>query len=122
MAGRSRRSFWRTLKDSLDQAGRLVDTDPEARRSREQEIVDRMADEVSAAGFGAAGILVAEGGKPLSFIAAQGLHFFTPHLGLVLGEHRVSNVACLLESRDNLERFASRLEKLDDRRGDDPRH
>lgn len=99
-----------------------MDTDPEARQEKERQIIDNVAQEVSAAGFGAVGILMAEGGKPLSFIAAQGLHFFTPHLGLLLGDHRVSNAACLLENRDNLERLASRLEALDDRRGEDPRH
>jgi hypothetical protein len=78
--------------------------------------VDGLAREVSRAGFGAVGIFLAEGLKPLSFITAQGLHFLTPHLGLLLGSQRVSNVACLLEDRANLERLAQRLEELEEER------
>jgi len=68
-------------------------------------------------GLESVGIFLAEGFRPLSRLAGQGLHFLTPHLGLVFGDRRVSNLACLLEDPNNLERIASRLEELEERRG-----
>ncbi len=114
--GKDRPALWRLFRERLDAAGWLVDAPEAQRKEKEADIVDGLAQEVSRTGFGTVGIFLAEGLKPLSFITAQGLHFLTPHLGLLLGSRRVSNVACLLEDRANLERLARRLEELEEER------
>lgn len=67
--------------------------------------------------FEVPGILLAESIKPVAWMLAQTVHFFTPHLDIASYMHpalRESNVAALagfLEDRDRLERFIQELER-----------
>jgi len=110
--------FWSELRDILDGAGSLVEAGERERKEKAAGAVDRLAGSISARGFEAVGIFLAEGAKPLWRLVSQGLHFFTPHLGLAFGDRRVSNLSCLLEDPANLERLATRLEELEERRGE----
>ena len=109
----NRGGLWGFIRARLDQAGSLLEAEESDRRDKEDVIIDSLAAEVHRRGFGSAGVFIAETAKPLSFLVSQGLHFVTPHVGLVLNERRFSNVACVVEDRTNLERFASRLEALE---------
>ncbi len=112
-----RRGLWRTLLSELDEAGPLLEVDDKERRKRERGIVDALARETSRAGLGSAGIFLAEGAKPLSGLVSNVMHLFSPTVGFLLGERRFSNFAFLVEDRSNLERFASQVERLDEKRG-----
>ncbi len=115
--GGRRRGFWRVLLAKLDEGEPLLACGDEKRRAREHDIVDALAREASLAGFGAAGMFLAETAKPLSRLGSQILHLFTPSVGLLVGERRLANLACLLEDRSNLERFILAVERQDEQRG-----
>lgn len=117
---KKRRGLWRFLLAKLDEGGPLLATDDEERRARERDIVDTLARETSRTGLGAAGIFVAETAKPLSRLGSHVLHLLSPSVGLLLGEQRLSNLACLLEDRSNLERFIQAVEGHDEKRGFHP--
>ncbi len=114
---RGARGFWKLLWSRLGEGGSLAETEAGPRLEREREMTDALAAELSRSGLEAAGIFVAETTKPLSGLAAHMLRLLTPAAGPVLGARRMSNLACLLEDRDNLERFIQKLEALEERRG-----
>lgn len=116
MTRRTGKGFWRTLWSKLGEGESIADAPESQRRDRENDVVDSLARDLSRAGFGSAGIFVAESAKPVAWLAGQALHFFAPSLGLLLGTTRMSNLACVLEDRENLERFARKLEELEDAR------
>jgi hypothetical protein len=120
-SGKRRRSFWGVLWSELNAAGRLIDSEEGERRERERALVDVLAQEASRTGFGSAAMLIAESARPLSRLGSHALHFLTPSAGFLLGEQRLRNLACLLEDRGNLERFADKVEELEERRGDPAR-
>jgi len=78
---------------------------------RRQELLDDAVGVVKRFGLITPAIFFGEMNKPLSFIASQALHFFTPILGAFLDEQRVTEYATLLEDRSNLEMFLQKLEK-----------
>jgi len=120
-SGRRRRSgFWRLLWSKLGEGDKsLLDSPEEERKRREEAIMGELARQLSGSGFEAAGIFVAEASRPLGRLASTALRVAEPSLGLVLGGRRLSNLACLLEDRANLEGFIDRLEG-DERRGQAP--
>ncbi len=78
---------------------------------RREELLDDAVDVVKRFGLITPAIFFGEMNKPLSFIASQALHFFTPILGTFLDEQRITEYATLLEDRSNLEMFLQKLEK-----------
>lgn len=96
----------------------LVDSPSEERKRRQETVVTELAEEFSRSGFGAVGLFMAEGMRPLGRLAATVLRVAEPSLGLVLNPRPLSNLACLLEDGANLERFARAVEDLDEQRGE----
>ncbi len=109
-------SPWQRFWKGLDQGCRLADASAEERAAVGDRLAQDLASGLAAEGYGTVGIFLGEALKPASRIMAHALHFFTPHAGLYLGDTRVSNLACLLEDRRNLEVFVERLEELDGKR------
>lgn len=122
-AGATKRGFWRLLAAELDKGGPLRSEEQSARRrERERRIVAELARETVRSGFGAVGVFLAEASKPLAGLGAHVLNFFGPSAGLVLGDQRLANLACLLEDRSNLELFIRSIERYerDGRSGRNP--
>ncbi len=87
---------------------RFVEPSPE----RKEEMIEQLAQKVSKYGMEVPAVFFGEMSKPLSFIYSQSLHFATPFLGAFFDEDRVQEYAYLLEERENLERFLTRVEEL----------
>ncbi|MGE5653303.1 MAG: hypothetical protein ACM3ZQ_03400 [Bacillota bacterium] len=87
---------------------RYVEPSPE----RQEEMIEQLAQKVSQYGMEVPAVFFGEMSKPLSFIYSQGLHFATPFLGVFFDEDKVQEYAYLLEDRNNLERFLTRVEEL----------
>lgn len=76
----------------------------------------RIADWIGQRGFEVPGILLAETMKPVAWLLAQSVHFFTPHLDIMsylhpaLREGNVQSLAGFLEDQVRIERFIQTLE------------
>lgn len=78
---------------------------------RREELLDGVVGVIKRYGLITPAIFFGEMNKPLSFIASQAMHFFTPVLGAFLNEQSITEYATLLEDRSNLEMLLQKLEK-----------
>jgi hypothetical protein len=78
---------------------------------RREELLDDAVGIIKRFGLITPAIFFGEMNKPLSFIASQAVHFFTPVLGAFFDENRITEYATLLEDRGNLEMLLQKLEK-----------
>lgn len=79
----------------------------------EQELVEQFCQGVGKRGWGAAVLVALEMARPLHFLAAQGLYFFSPVLGVLVSRERVQQWAQFLERADAVEILSQRLETLE---------
>ncbi len=80
--------------------------------ARQDEIIERLAQQVQRWGLPAPAILFLEAHKPFSFLGSQLLLFAQPLLGFFVTDGLVRDVAVLLEEPENVERLIVRLEEL----------
>jgi hypothetical protein len=78
-----------------------------------REIMDRFAQRIIDWRMTAPAILFLESAKPLSFLGNQALIFFQPIVQSIFSFKTYDEVVEILEDRDNLEYFLSRLEHLE---------
>ena len=77
-----------------------------------KKVINDLAEKTHRYGLTVPAIIVAEGIKPLAFIASQTVHFFSPFIDAMVGFGRTYRYGNLLENRQNLEDFMLRLEFL----------
>jgi hypothetical protein len=85
----------------------------EALSPAEEELVERFCRAVVRRRLTAAVLAALEMARPLSGVAAQGIHFFTPLLSLLLPPERISRLAELLQRPDALQILCQRLESME---------
>ncbi|MFQ6015870.1 MAG: hypothetical protein ACE5NP_10565 [Anaerolineae bacterium] len=100
---------YQTFVQELEKQERLT-VKAELSDERREELLDSLAEQVTRLGLNAPALLFLELGKPLSFLASQGLLLAQPLLGFLLGESRIEEYAFLLEDEGNLERLLQRLD------------
>ena len=77
----------------------------------EREAVDWVCREVTRRDMTPAALLFLESSRPLSFVASQALHFFTPLMSLATDARVPRHLAAFLEKRGALEYISLRLEE-----------
>ncbi len=75
------------------------------------ELLDRIAARIVELRAEAAAILVLEGGRPLSLIAGQTLHFFEPIVGALLRLPDYRRFAALIERRETIDALLNAIER-----------
>jgi hypothetical protein len=87
----------------------FIDEVPPERRD---ELLDKVAEKIAQYGLITPAILFLEGHRPFSFIASQGVHFFAPFGDTFMGAPYMSELAFLMQDRENITLLVERLEAL----------
>ena len=77
---------------------------------KDKEIIDKYAKKIVDLGLGTIAILTIESVKPLNYIGSQFLYFANPLLTVFPYFKDFDRVAELIEERDNVEYFLTRIE------------
>jgi len=77
----------------------------------DEDLIARLAQQITRWNLAQPAILFLEGGRPFSFIASQGLLLCEPVISLVVGEQRLQEAAALLADRSSVERLIRLLEQ-----------
>jgi hypothetical protein len=80
------------------------------------QLLDRLASEVTRRRMETPAILALELQRPLTFLGSQALVVFTPMLAPAFGLQNVQRLQKLLEDRENLDRLIDRIEEQSARR------
>jgi len=103
-----------TGEDCHRDGGMTVSTSPDRWEplspQRRDEILERIAQRIKRYGLITPAVLFLEMNKPLTFIASQAVHFFSPIVGVFIAN--VEEYAYLMEDRENVDRLIRRLEEL----------
>lgn len=94
-----------------------IDAEEAELRTRQREVLQRLADIVSKRGLATPAIFTLEAGKPLSFIGSQAMLFFEPFIDAFgkSGDYRLAAEG--LEDRENIEWLIQQLEHAEEERG-----
>jgi hypothetical protein len=76
-------------------------------------MVDRLAREVVRRHLTTPALMFLEMSRPMNYLGAQAMHFFTPMVSALFGGERYEEFARFLERRDALEIIAAQIEKLE---------
>jgi len=85
----------------------------EALSPAEEALVDRFCRAVVRRRLTPAVLVALEMARPLSGVAAQGIHFFTPLLSLLASPEQINRLAEFLQRPDALQILCQRLERLE---------
>jgi hypothetical protein len=89
-----------------------VNSSPGEPSPQQSEVVERLCREVVRRGLTTPALAFLEMSRPLNYLGAQSLHFFSPMVGALLGGDDLTHLANFLERRDAIDRIAKRLEEL----------
>ena len=84
---------------------------PDTISAEDHQLMNRMATLIVKRGMGTPAILAIESSSPLSYLAAQLLHFFNPILTLYFNKEDYTRFATLLENRHAADVLVSAIEK-----------
>ena len=99
--------------DSLKHAF-AVESDAAVEPTESQRLlVDRLCREIVRRQMTTPALLVLESSRPLGFLAAQTIHFFTPLISAVTDADGHKQLAGFLEQRQSIEYLCRRLEELE---------
>ncbi len=90
-----------------------LDSDAEAQRAHEEEILRRMAAKVVEWKMTVPAILFLESVKPLNYIGAQAMVFFEPFVQTLFNLKDYDTFRVMMEKRENVERLLLKIEELD---------
>ncbi|MCA9074930.1 MAG: hypothetical protein KDA93_07855 [Planctomycetaceae bacterium] len=82
-------------------------------------LIDRLCQEIARRGLTTPAIVYLEMSRPLGFVTAQAIHFFSPIISLFTDQQGHRKFAEFLEHRGAIDYLLDRLEALD--RDDSPR-
>lgn len=80
----------------------------------QRKVVDSLAREVARRRLATPALMVLEVLRPLNFLTAQTMHFFTPLLSLVTDARGHRELAAFLEQRGAVDYIAERLDSADE--------
>lgn len=78
----------------------------------QRALVDRLCREIISRGLTTPALLFLESARPLNYLTAQGMTFFSPLVSLLGSEAACKEVATFLEHRGSVEYFARTLEAM----------
>ena len=78
----------------------------------DNELINTFAREIVRRRLEVPAVMFLEVNRPLSFFVSQGLHFFTPMLGLFASMEKIDKLATLLDSPEGYEQVIERIEEL----------
>ncbi|MFW5896633.1 MAG: hypothetical protein ACOCVQ_00945 [Bacillota bacterium] len=79
---------------------------------RRDELIEWAAQRIFQWEMVAPAIMLFDGFRPVSFVASQGMHMLAPFSNILTGHPYATEVAYLLQDRDNLDRLVERLEDM----------
>lgn len=85
----------------------------------QQPIVDRLCREVVNRGMSVPALLLLESSRPLNFVSAQVIHFFTPLLSAITNPEGARLFAEYLEQRGSIPYLCDRIEQFTDEQNRD---
>lgn len=91
-----------------------AETHPEPPTAEQMQLVDRVAKEVVRRRLTVPAMAFLEMSRPLNYLSAQLMHFFSPVLTAILNQRDYENFANFLERRDSIELLSTRIEELFD--------
>lgn len=83
-----------------------------------QELIEKIAQEVTKRKMTAPAIFLLESGKPLSFIGSQFLTFLSPIVQTIFSSKYYDRITKMLEDRNNIEKLICRIEELEEEQKD----
>lgn len=98
-----------------DQVSPLFEFTPEQRDKMLEEVAQRIA----RAGMGTPAMIFLESNKPFSRMAGNALHIVSPAIGVFLPN--IDAYGSLLQDRENVEILISRLQEIEEERGQQQR-
>jgi hypothetical protein len=99
--------------ESLKHAFAVESADPIEPTEEQRVIVERLCAEVVHRRLTVPALLALEMSRPLGFLAAQAIHFFTPLISAVTDADGHRHVAAFLERRQAIEYMCRRIEQLE---------
>ncbi len=79
---------------------------------RRDELIEWAAQRIYQWEMVAPAIMLFDGFRPVSFMASQGMHMVAPFTNLFTGHPYATEIAYLLQDRDNVDRLVERLEDM----------
>ena len=89
---------------------------PPTQEPTDEELIEKVAQEVVARHLAAPATFLLESSKPISFIASQGLVVLGPFVDAALDVPSYDAFVRMMEKRENLDRLLVRIEELEDDR------
>lgn len=99
--------------DSLKHAFAVEGADPPEPSAPEQDVADQLCRAIVDRRLTVPALMFLEMSRPLGFIGAQAIHFFTPLVSSVTDSQAHRHLATFLERRDAIEFLCSRIEELE---------
>ncbi|HJN19194.1 MAG TPA: hypothetical protein QGH10_27120 [Armatimonadota bacterium] len=91
-------------------------TPPETPELTDDELIEKVAEEIVDRRLAAPAIFLLESSKPVTFIASQGLVFLGPFVDAALSVPSYDQFCDLLEDRSNVEKLIVRIEAREEER------
>jgi hypothetical protein len=90
----------------------MLPLEAELSRQERDEILDRLARQVTRRRLEVPAMLALEMHRPLTFLGSQALVVFTPMLAPLFGLDNLQKLSKLLEEQENLDRLLDRIDEL----------
>lgn len=102
--------------DSFKHAFAVESDEPIEPTPEQREIVDRVCREIVRRNMTIPALMSLEMSRPLGFLAAQTIHFFTPVIATITDATGHKHFAAFLERRQSIEYLCRRIEQLESER------
>jgi hypothetical protein len=99
--------------DAFKHAFAVESTDPIEPTDEQRPIVERLCQEVVRRRLTVPALMFLEMSRPLGYLAAQTIHFFTPLISAVTDAQSHKHLAAFLEHRQSVEYLCRRIEQLE---------
>lgn len=94
---------------------------PAGPTAAERALVERLCRAVVRRRLTAPALVLLEVGRPMSYLAAQGMHFFAPLAAAVFDAESYGRFAAFLERRGSIDYLCRQLESMEAERDEAPR-
>ncbi len=101
------------MRASLRHAFAVEPAGPAIPDEVEREVVERILNAIVKRGMTGPTLLMLESMRPLNYVSAQALHYFTPFASVIIDPTALRSFAKYLERRGSVAWMSQRLEELD---------
>lgn len=101
------------FRNALKHAFAVESTDPIEPTDEQRPVVERLCREVVRRRLTVPALMALEMSRPLGYLAAQTIHFFTPLIASVTDAQGHKHLAAFLERRQSVEYLCRRIEQLE---------